>query len=90
MSGGGGGVRCSRGLARGRRCGRRRDQAQEAAAQIVEGILLADVKVSVYRIMLGWFVATLFALPVGILMGNFKFFEGLLEQVRQELLPLRW
>jgi NitT/TauT family transport system permease protein len=35
--------------------------------------------VSVYRIMVGWLVATVFAVPIGILMGNFKLFEGMLE-----------
>ncbi len=28
---------------------------------------------------MGWTISTLLALPIGILMGNFKFFEGLFE-----------
>ncbi len=51
----------------------------ELARQIREGILLKDAGASLYRITLGWLVSTLLALPVGILMGNFRFFEGLFE-----------
>lgn len=51
----------------------------ELIRQIGEGILGQDVAASLYRITLGWLVSTLLALPIGILMGNFKFFEGLLE-----------
>lgn len=50
-----------------------------AAAEIQDGTLWADVKASVYRITVGWLIATLFAVPIGILMGNFKLFEGLFE-----------
>jgi NitT/TauT family transport system permease protein len=52
---------------------------KEGFRQIHEGILVADASVSVYRIVMGWFFATVLAVPIGILMGNFKFFEGLLE-----------
>jgi NitT/TauT family transport system permease protein len=51
----------------------------ELSRQIREGILLKDAGASLYRITLGWLVSTLLALPVGILMGNFRFFEGLFE-----------
>jgi NitT/TauT family transport system permease protein len=51
----------------------------EAIRQIQEGILYSDAKASIYRIIMGWACATLVAIPVGILMGNFKFIEGLLE-----------
>ncbi len=51
----------------------------ELARQIREGILMQDMAASLYRITLGWLVSTLLALPIGILMGNFKFFEGLFE-----------
>ena len=47
--------------------------------QITEGILLADMTASLYRIMAGWMLSTLIALPIGILMGSFRFFEGLFE-----------
>jgi NitT/TauT family transport system permease protein len=52
---------------------------QEGVRQITTGILWQDMGVSVYRIMVGWLVATIFAVPVGILMGNFKLFEGMFE-----------
>jgi NitT/TauT family transport system permease protein len=52
---------------------------KEGFRQIREGILAADASVSIYRIVMGWFFASVLAVPIGILMGNFKFFEGLLE-----------
>ena len=51
----------------------------EFIRQLNEGILLQDASASLYRIMLGWVISTMFAVPIGILMGNFKFFEGMLE-----------
>lgn len=51
----------------------------EGIRQIDKGILLKDMWASVYRIMVGWFIATVIAVPIGVLMGNFKFVEGLLE-----------
>jgi len=55
------------------------DIINEGSRQIKEGILLKDSKISIYRIVVGWLFATLIAVPIGILMGNFKFFEGLFE-----------
>lgn len=52
---------------------------QELIAQIGSGTLWLDAKASVYRITVGWVLSTLFALPIGILMGNYRFFEGMLE-----------
>lgn len=52
---------------------------RELVRQLSEGILWQDVQASVYRITVGWLLSTLFALPIGILMGNFRFFEGLFE-----------
>ncbi len=51
----------------------------EGIRQVNEGILWTDSQASIYRIVMGWAFATCVAVPVGILMGNFKFFEGLLE-----------
>lgn len=51
----------------------------EGWRQLSEGILLADASVSIYRIVIGWLAATVVAVPVGILMGNFRIFEGALE-----------
>lgn len=52
---------------------------QELIRQIESGVLWQDASVSLYRITVGWLLSTLFALPIGILMGNFHFFEGLFE-----------
>ncbi len=52
---------------------------QELIRQVREGILWQDLSTSVYRITVGWVISTLFAVPIGILMGNFRFFEGLFE-----------
>ncbi len=52
---------------------------KELWRQVGEGILWQDVSLSVYRITVGWLMATLFALPIGILMGNFRLFEGMFE-----------
>ncbi len=51
----------------------------EGMRQIREGILYVDATVSIYRIVVGWVCATMVAIPIGVLMGNFKFFEGLFE-----------
>lgn len=56
-----------------------RDVWQELMAQIQSGALWLDVRASVYRISVGWILSTLLALPIGVLMGNFRFFEGLFE-----------
>ncbi|HGG63981.1 MAG TPA: ABC transporter permease [Rhodobacteraceae bacterium] len=48
----------------------------EGWRQVTEGILLADASVSFYRITVGWLAATVVAVPVGILMGNFRIIEG--------------
>lgn len=52
---------------------------EEGMRQIERGILWEDMWASIYRIMVGWLIATVLALPVGLLMGNFKLIEGLLE-----------
>lgn len=51
----------------------------EGWRQLSEGILLHDAAISTYRILLGWTIATLFAVPVGILMGTYRLAEGALE-----------
>jgi NitT/TauT family transport system permease protein len=52
---------------------------QELSAQIQDGTLWLDIRASVYRITVGWVLSTLIALPIGILMGNYRFFEGMFE-----------
>jgi NitT/TauT family transport system permease protein len=51
----------------------------EGLRQAREGILWMDASVSIYRIVVGWLCATAIAVPLGILMGNFRLFEGLFE-----------
>jgi len=52
---------------------------QELLRQIREGILWQDTTASLYRITLGWVISTLVAVPIVILMGNFRLFEGMFE-----------
>lgn len=52
---------------------------EEAWRQIQEGILVRDATISIYRILAGWLAATVLAVPIGILMGNFRLAEGALE-----------
>lgn len=51
----------------------------ELQRQASTGLLWQDMGASIYRIMTGWVISTLLAVPIGILMGNFQFFEGLFE-----------
>ncbi|WP_308642794.1 ABC transporter permease [Mesorhizobium sp. GbtcB19] len=51
----------------------------EGWRQVQEGILFADASVSIYRIVIGWLAATAVAVPIGILMGNYRLIEGGLE-----------
>lgn len=51
----------------------------ELQDQATSGILWQDLWASVYRIMVGWVISTVLAVPIGVLMGNFRFFEGLFE-----------
>lgn len=51
----------------------------ELIRQIQSGLIWQDAGASLYRIMVGWLLATLLAVPIGVLMGNFHFFEGLFE-----------
>lgn len=52
---------------------------QELILQAHSGMLWQDIVASSYRIWIGWLASTLLALPIGIMMGNFRFFEGLFE-----------
>jgi ABC-type nitrate/sulfonate/bicarbonate transport system, permease component len=52
---------------------------QEFLRQCREGVLVQDAGASLYRISLGWLISTLVAVPIGIMMGNFKLFEGMWE-----------
>jgi NitT/TauT family transport system permease protein len=43
------------------------------------GALLPDIGISFYRVMMGFFISALIAIPVGLLAGTFKPVEALLE-----------
>lgn len=43
------------------------------------GVLWSDIASSVYRVTVGWLLSTLLAVPLGVLMGNFRLVEALLE-----------
>lgn len=51
----------------------------EGWRQLSEGVLFADASVSIYRILIGWLAATVVAVPIGILMGNYRLIEGMFE-----------
>ena len=52
-----------------------------ALRMLQDGSLLDNAWASVSVIVTGWAVASLLAVPLGILMGSFKFFEALFEPV---------
>jgi len=43
----------------------------EGLRQYHRGILAKDAHASIYRIVVGWLIATGGAVPIGVLMGNF-------------------
>jgi NitT/TauT family transport system permease protein len=53
--------------------------ASELVRQVQSGVLWQDIQASVYRIVVGWLISTVLAVPIGVLMGNFKLVEGMLE-----------
>lgn len=62
------------------------DVLAKAGSEIQDGTLLADMGASVYRIVLGFAISTLFALPIGVIMGTYRigesFFEPPIDLVR--------
>lgn len=50
-----------------------------AGREIHDGTLWADVSVSVYRIMVGFGISTLIAVPIGVIMGAYKIGESFFE-----------
>jgi len=49
------------------------------AGQLSNGELWGDTRVSVYRIAVGFVAATVLALPLGVLMGCYRFWEAAVE-----------
>jgi NitT/TauT family transport system permease protein len=52
-----------------------------AVRMILDGSLFENAWASISVIITGWAIAALLAVPLGILMGSFKFFEALFEPV---------
>ncbi|MBI3734483.1 MAG: ABC transporter permease [Chloroflexi bacterium] len=52
-----------------------------ASRMLLDGTLAVNAWASIFVIVTGWAVATVMAVPLGILMGSFKFFEALFEPV---------
>src|SRR5262245_30668380 len=48
---------------------------------VLDGTLFEHIYASTTVILIGWAIAALLAVPLGILMGSFKFFEALFEPV---------
>jgi NitT/TauT family transport system permease protein len=46
---------------------------------VQSGELAQNAEASVYRVVVGWAIAALLGIPIGILMGSLKFFEALFE-----------
>jgi NitT/TauT family transport system permease protein len=44
-----------------------------------DGTLWGDASVSIYRIMVGFVIATVMAVPLGIVMGTYRFWEAVFE-----------
>ncbi len=57
-------------------------QVLDRARQMLQdGSLAENAQASVLVIVSGWLIASMFAVPLGILMGSFKFFEALFEPI---------
>lgn len=52
---------------------------QQFGNQISNGQLLDDLRVSIYRIGVGYLLATAMAIPLGILMGSYRLWEAAVE-----------
>ncbi|RST59055.1 ABC transporter permease [Siminovitchia terrae] len=57
------------------------DVVRAAMEEIEEGIFFKDIGVSFYRIFMGFFISTLFALPIGIMMGTSRAWQSIWEPV---------
>ena len=55
------------------------DVAHQLAAWLGDGNLLADVRISCFRVVAGWALSALFALPIGLTIGTFRGVQALLE-----------
>jgi NitT/TauT family transport system permease protein len=48
---------------------------------LLDGSLIENAQASIFVIVVGWALAAALAVPLGILMGSFKFFEALFEPI---------
>ncbi len=48
------------------------DMFKSAVGEFQDGTLLPDMKISVYRIGMGFLLSAVLAIPIGILMGAYK------------------
>jgi heme/copper-type cytochrome/quinol oxidase subunit 3 len=55
-----------------------------------DGMLFEDTKISVVRIMVGFLLATVMAVPVGVLIGTYKIWEAALEPLTDFIRTCRW
>ena len=55
---------------------------------LLNGRIFIDIVVSLYRIFLGFGVAVLIAIPLGFLMGEYKFVERMLNPIVEMFRPL--
>ena len=50
---------------------------------VQNGILLANMGISIYRIMIGFLIAVILGVPIGILAGTFKPFEAIVRPLSE-------
>lgn len=55
------------------------DVARAAVDEINEGIFFKDIGISFYRIFMGFLISTIFALPIGIMMGTSRTWQSVWE-----------
>lgn len=53
----------------------------EARQEIQNGTLILDIRASFYRILVGFILATIFALPIGVMMGTSKYWKAFWEPI---------
>jgi NitT/TauT family transport system permease protein len=55
------------------------DVVRRVAVWFSDGDLLADVRISFFRVVVGWALSALIAMPLGLLIGTFRVVQALLE-----------
>jgi NitT/TauT family transport system permease protein len=57
------------------------DVVSAAWRMLQTGELIENAKASIFVVVVGWIIAAVLAVPLGILMGSLKFFEALFEPI---------